>query len=425
MTKKFRCGRLLLTRDGRVKKLDLGNGGGTRTCDWTDDYMTFDDVHRQLLTVFSFINKKHQTSLYDFQHQPLDVKQFSTFTDYINKYGLNRNSTVVYLCTSEVDDDHNTPINIPIANNNHSLSIMKNEPEDNTPNTRSKSSSNEYSFIHVSNDMMKNIRELINQNPSNKALNKLFENLCLIHGYVFSIIIPLQQQSSESEAKLYLTNLNSIYGIFETTKSLLHENIDQFRYMKLFSMIRSSFFQFHNNIKIIRNRWMKTVECTSSSSSTMSDITPKNMNKNEKKLNESSLSTFAIPIDEKTKEKLKLFRPTFEVLRRLLAFTSKSKYFLEYSEFLIDSLEKMRVIRLNINLSDLSSIRDGERLLSAMRQRFSRRLNNQTFKQSKSDQRVYRWSIQVLGRLRGVKEKLMHDRKNLISRAARQDFSYD
>ena len=53
MSKKFRCGRLLQTKDGRMKKLDLGNGGGTRTCDWTDDNMAFDEVHRLLLAVYS------------------------------------------------------------------------------------------------------------------------------------------------------------------------------------------------------------------------------------------------------------------------------------------------------------------------------------------------------------------------------------
>jgi hypothetical protein len=58
MSKKFRCGRLLLTRDGRIKKLDLGNGGGTRTCDWPSDTMTLDDVHNELLTIFSYSKTK-------------------------------------------------------------------------------------------------------------------------------------------------------------------------------------------------------------------------------------------------------------------------------------------------------------------------------------------------------------------------------
>jgi hypothetical protein len=41
--------------------------------------------------------------LYNFQHQPLDVKQFETLAAYMNKYGLNRNSTVIYLCTPETN----------------------------------------------------------------------------------------------------------------------------------------------------------------------------------------------------------------------------------------------------------------------------------------------------------------------------------
>ena len=53
MSKHFRCGRLLQTRDGRTVKLNLNNGGGTRTCDWSNENMTFDEVHDQLLNVFS------------------------------------------------------------------------------------------------------------------------------------------------------------------------------------------------------------------------------------------------------------------------------------------------------------------------------------------------------------------------------------
>ena len=100
---------------------------------------------------------------------------------------------------------------------------------------------------------MKNIRELINANPSNKTLAQLFEYLCLIHGHVFSIILPLQQlneQSNESERLLYLHNLNNVYGIFESTKALLHRNHNRFRHTQLFSVIQMAFLEFHSQVQV-------------------------------------------------------------------------------------------------------------------------------------------------------------------------------
>ena len=53
MSKKFRCGRLMLTKDGKLIKLDLGNGGGSRHCDWHHKDMDFDDVHSRLINIFN------------------------------------------------------------------------------------------------------------------------------------------------------------------------------------------------------------------------------------------------------------------------------------------------------------------------------------------------------------------------------------
>lgn len=108
----------------------------------------------------------------------------------------------------------------------------------------------EYSFVHEINEMLIIIRELITQHPSEKVLTKLFENFCLINGYVYSIIVPLQQQSNEPEATLYLNNLNNIYEIFISTKSLIHGSVEKFRHLTAYSTIRSSFFQFYNNVRV-------------------------------------------------------------------------------------------------------------------------------------------------------------------------------
>ena len=291
MSKKFRCGRLLLMRDGHLKKLDLGSGGGTRTCEWPNDLMTFDDVHQQLLNVFSFskrvfdrrivssqsrlvlADKKQQTSLYDFQHQPLDCKQFATFADYVNKYGLNRNSTVVYLCASETDIATPTSVvktRTPVVSLPVVPKEVKPEPEETQPAEPQPTSSGnslsiiailsdvralEFSFVDVSNELMKNARELISQNPKDRVLNKLFRKICLIHGYVFSVFLPLQQQkhddpASESEAKPHPYNLTGVFNTVDVTKALLHRHTERFRHLQLFSTICRLFFQFHRHVQV-------------------------------------------------------------------------------------------------------------------------------------------------------------------------------
>jgi hypothetical protein len=120
MNKRFRCGRLMITKNGKLKKLTLLNGGGSRYCDWDSDNMTFNDVHYRLLNIFDlrkiikvnlnssishfrfFIGGfKHKTTLCNFQGDPINIKRYGTFEKYFNEQGLNGNATVVYLCTRE------------------------------------------------------------------------------------------------------------------------------------------------------------------------------------------------------------------------------------------------------------------------------------------------------------------------------------
>lgn len=111
----------------------------------------------------------------------------------------------------------------------------------------------EYSFTDTSLCLMKNMRELISQNPSNKVLSQLFENLCSIHGHVFSTIVPLQQlneNSNESEKLLYLHNLKLIYNVLESTKAQLNRNHDRFHQIQLFSLIETAFMEFYDHVKV-------------------------------------------------------------------------------------------------------------------------------------------------------------------------------
>ena len=58
---RLRCGRVILTKDGKVKKLALNKGGGSRFCDWCPDDLTFNKVRRRLIQFFNLGNiKKHQ-----------------------------------------------------------------------------------------------------------------------------------------------------------------------------------------------------------------------------------------------------------------------------------------------------------------------------------------------------------------------------
>lgn len=53
MTKRFRCGRAIITKDGVVKHKDHDNGGGSLYCEWTHRDMRFTDVHRSLLRLYN------------------------------------------------------------------------------------------------------------------------------------------------------------------------------------------------------------------------------------------------------------------------------------------------------------------------------------------------------------------------------------
>lgn len=117
MSNKFLCGRVLMQKDGTVKKLSLAEGGGARDCFISHIDMGFDEIHDRLREIFGFskINHKRRTSLliallfldqasyetklYDFRCKELDTNRYETFYDYIQKHGLRFKSILLYLCT--------------------------------------------------------------------------------------------------------------------------------------------------------------------------------------------------------------------------------------------------------------------------------------------------------------------------------------
>jgi hypothetical protein len=58
MNRKFHCGRLVINKDGVVKRLDLAYGGGTRDCTLSHIDMGFDEIHDRLRELFSLGNIK-------------------------------------------------------------------------------------------------------------------------------------------------------------------------------------------------------------------------------------------------------------------------------------------------------------------------------------------------------------------------------
>ncbi len=57
MANKFVCGRLLIYKDGGVKKLLLADGGGTRDCTISHIDMGFEEIHDRLREIFSLGNR--------------------------------------------------------------------------------------------------------------------------------------------------------------------------------------------------------------------------------------------------------------------------------------------------------------------------------------------------------------------------------
>lgn len=62
MANKFLCGRLIINRDGLVKKLHLADGGGTRDCTISHIDVGFDEIHDRFREIFSLSNSNFISS---------------------------------------------------------------------------------------------------------------------------------------------------------------------------------------------------------------------------------------------------------------------------------------------------------------------------------------------------------------------------
>lgn len=94
---------------------------------------------------------------------------------------------------------------------------------------------------------MTNARQLINADRSNAAFTELYEKLCVIHGYVIGMIIPVEQPSGSARD---WSSFGRIEESFESAKALLRSNALNATHTSLLSTVRSSFDQFDEMIQV-------------------------------------------------------------------------------------------------------------------------------------------------------------------------------
>ncbi|CAF1397438.1 unnamed protein product [Rotaria sordida] len=447
MNRRFRCGRLISTGNGVIKKVELEDGGGTRFCNWDPINMDFEDIHHRLLDIFRLDENKYKTSLYDFQRQPLDINQYHTFLEYFNKNGLNCNSTVIYICTDQADNDDDDNNSTMMLTKKRKTSAITTSSQSNPLNSKQKisiasettstitsvemkhvdkyaeesnqeqtsRSSSVYSFENSNNDLVNNIHILISQNSFDEILIQLFEYICVIHGYVRSIIHPLQQQIQnlneyfklidQSEMKLYSHCLNNVSNICQSIETLIKLNKKKFDHIEQFPIIVNSFSQFYENLKILYNQWFEYVEKNNNRSNTPSssvnhpiesisstflhsniqvsseDRVETNVENSEKRLQTSS-SSAQEPSDGETNKKFSLFRQLFGRLNTLLFSLSKQDL-PSYTEMVELTISELKSLRLNIDLFNYHSILNAKSQILLIRNKFSEKFSDYFSKQSK------------------------------------------
>lgn len=106
------------------------------------------------------------------------------------------------------------------------------------------------------------MRTLISQIGFDEISIQLFEYICIINGYICSIIYPLQQNLqhsntsvqliNQSEMRLYSDSLNDVSKTFQSVETLIKLNQRKFHHIEQFSMIATSFAEFHSNLKVFR-----------------------------------------------------------------------------------------------------------------------------------------------------------------------------
>ncbi|CAF4425611.1 unnamed protein product [Rotaria socialis] len=413
MHKRFRCGLLMLANDGKVKKLGLENGGGSRLCDWSDKSMTLKDVHHLIRNLFKLADIERETSLYDFKLQPLNFNQYRTFFEYIDQQGLNCTSTVIYVCTHEGSNNNSArksslvnekkvkqkTLNSSISREETSVETITSasitsmqfnrvDVEQNFNQQQIANSSYEYSLLIAISSIMKNLREMISKNRFYTVLMKLFENMSIIDGYSCLLINSLKQRIalsktdfqliSQSEIILYSNCLNNFLTISESTVKLFKGQKNRFSNIELYSTIRESFIVFYHNLKILHTNWIKRVEKYDEANRVSSSFVrlepPTSSNSNTQSLSQCNIGKAVETSSKDHRETANLFQQLLKCARDLLN-TMNNPNLSTFRDMIQSIIVDIESLQSTINICDPKSLGNAKQTVNSIKFQYTNKFD--------------------------------------------------
>ncbi|CAF4658675.1 unnamed protein product [Rotaria sp. Silwood1] len=298
MRHKFRCGRLVLNRNGLVKKINLSHGGGIRDCKFSHIDIGFDEIHDKLRDIFIPNSPNRVSMLYDFQRKKLDTKRYQNFYDYINQHGLKFNSTLLYLClpagnerianststeqrrrttttTQSIQNQPQVQKKIPCIEN---MIIKIDEDDDDSSHNHlstqpfppvnpiaenlrmfSSTSFSNYSFEKSLNEFVDYLRHLVTQYKHENIFLQLFEHICDIRGRSSNNLDRLKQESQvidDKQKEVYDDIFNKIEQTSRSIKALIELNKIKISHIDPHAIIINAFNVFHQNFNTLRDQWI-------------------------------------------------------------------------------------------------------------------------------------------------------------------------
>ena len=126
--------------------------------------------------------------------------------------------------------------------------------------TSSSSSDINYSFKETMNELMKNVHEFLSLIGIDEILRQLFENICVINGYVYLTINQLNEKVQHSnnylqsldhqEIQLFMKSLINTCDISQSTMTLIQLNKEKFEHIPIFTTITHLFVKVYDNLKV-------------------------------------------------------------------------------------------------------------------------------------------------------------------------------
>ncbi|CAF3122441.1 unnamed protein product [Rotaria socialis] len=345
MHKRFRCGLVTLTKNGKVKKIGLDNSGGSRWCDCFNKSMTLKDVHRLIRNIFKLVITIPQESLLANEKKAKKKKS-------------------------------NTPIS----------------REETSVQTITSSSTTSIEFMHVEDEQdfdqqqiaKEDVRDLLSQNDYDLVLISLFENTSLIHEYSCLIIDVLKQRIGlsktdfqaikQADITFHSNCLNNTYNICELTLELFQRETHKFSHIQLYSMICESFTSFFLSLQILRTQWLNRVENYDDANFVSSSLV---------KLEASSLSQCDLDKTIETsrqdhRENVNLFPQLLECARDLLSVMHGPSLstFCDMIQSIIVDVES---IQSTINMCDPKSISSAKQMMVSVKFRYTKMFDFKAF----------------------------------------------